>query len=244
MRYLLFLLLTFVLTAFIGWGTYQTARLLRAWKPDRNMLLLPAENALRIGLVLACLGLGLLSGLPAATLGWQLLNPAADLLIGLAAGVLLSLGLTGLARLARLASRPFGIAIYSPTVILNVLPRNRREWLLVALALAPSVALEELLFRSLLLGGLSPLLPAWLLVPGISALFGLMHLPQGWLGVAGTALAGIVFSLLFLGTGGLLAPLAAHYVADILQLVQAGQNREELARMESRSDRDTPLPNS
>jgi membrane protease YdiL (CAAX protease family) len=233
MRYVLFVTLTLGLTAFISWTTYHTARLLRGWHPDRNLLLLPPENALRMALVLVCLGLGLLSGLPAETLGWKPATPLVDVLIGLLMGVLLSLALTyGSQRaLAR-----WGDTIYSPIVILSVLPRNRREWVLVLLALVPVALLEELLFRSLLLGGLSPLLPAWLLVAGLAALFGILHLPQGWLGVVGTAAAGILFSGLFLWRASLLAPLTAHYVADALQLLQASRSKTELSRLQAPSE--------
>lgn len=85
-----------------------------------------------------------------------------------------------------------------------------------------------MLFRSLLLGGFSPLLPTWLLVAGLALLFGLMHLPQGKLGVFETALAGGVFSLLFLWRGSLVTPFVAHYVADVFQLVQAQDTHAEL----------------
>ena len=229
MYYPIFVTLTLVLTAFIGWATFQTDRLLRSWRPDRNLLLLPAENALRLLLVAASVALGLLSGLPLAVLGWTSAGPAGDIAVGLVAGALLSLALTAASRVA--LSR-WGQAIYWPLLILNVLPRSRLEWGLVLVALAPAVALEELLFRSLLIGGLSPLLPAWLLVIGVSLLFGLFHLPQGALGMAGTALAGAVLGLLFLWHGSLLAPLLAHYVADVLQLVQARRHQEMLAGLD------------
>jgi hypothetical protein len=234
MRYTLFVLLTLLLTAGIGWVTYQAARLLRVWRPDSNMLLAPAENALRLGLVLLCIGLGLLSGLPPAVLGWTWAGAGAAIAWGTIVGVLLSLALTGA---SMLALRRWGQAIYSPLVILNILPASRREWLLVLVALFPAVLLEELLFRSLLLGGLSPLAPAWLLAILVSLVFGFLHAPQGALGVAGTALAGLVFSWLFVWQGTLLAPLAAHYTANVLQLVQAGRNRDLLAAMQHSSVR-------
>lgn len=230
MRYALFVALTLLLTAFIGWGTYQTALLLRTWKPDRNLLLIPAENAVRLAMILAAIGLGMLSGLPPTTLGWASAEPAMDLAIGIVAGVLLSLSLTPL---SKMAVRRWGHAVYSPIVMLNVLPTSGRQWLLVSLALIPAVLLEELLFRSLLLGGLSPMLPVGVLAVGLSLVFGLLHLPQGKLGVLGTAAAGLVFSLLFIWRGTLLAPLAAHYAADVLQLVQASRSRAELTAMQS-----------
>lgn len=230
MRYILFVTLTLALTGFIGWSTYQTDRLLRQWQPDRNLLLLPAENALRVGLVALCLGLGWLSGLPPQTLGWASNAPLVDAGIGIGIGVGLSLVLTAV---STAAVRRWGRSIYSPAVMLNVLPANRLQWVGVLLALVLVAALEELLFRSLLLGGLSPVLPVWLLVPVLALVFGLMHLPQGRLGVAGTALAGLLFSLAFLWRSSLLVPLVAHYVADVLQLVQASRRRQELAGLMS-----------
>ena len=226
--YWLFVACTGTLTAFISWGTFQTSRLLRVWQPDRNLLLLPAENAARGVMVLACIGLGLLSGLPATVLGWTPADPPGDVLWGILVGAILALVL---AAGSSLAVRRWGRRVYSPTVILSVLPANRREWWLVLLALVPAVALEELLFRSLLLGGLSPILPQeWLLV-GLAAFFGLLHLPQGALGIGGTSLAGLGLGLLFIGRGSILAPLVAHYVANVIQLVLAGRSRAELAAL-------------
>ncbi|MCS6844271.1 MAG: CPBP family intramembrane metalloprotease [Caldilineales bacterium] len=229
MRYWLFVLLTLALAALIGWSTYQSARLLRRWKPDYNLLLSPAENLARVGLLLVGVGLGLLSGLPARALGWGWPPKAADLAAGAAVGVGLSLALTAA---SDRAIRRWGSAIYSPTVILNVLPTNPRQWALVLAALGPAVAVEELLFRSLLIGGLSPLAPTWLLAVGVSVYFGLLHLPQGRLGVVGTAVAGLALSALFIATGSLAAALTAHYAANVLQLVQAGRRREDLLALE------------
>ena len=103
----------------------------------------------------------------------------------------------------------------------NIMPRTRPEWLLVPAALGLAVLLEELLFRSLLLGGLSLTVPVPLLVVGFSAIFGLMHSPQGALGVVLTAVLGMWLSLLFVWSGGLILPLTAHYVINFLQLLKA-----------------------
>ena len=102
-----------------------------------------------------------------------------------------------------------------------IIPANRREWLLVLLALLPAAAVEELLFRSLPLGGLAGLIaPGWLLWP-LALCFGLLHWPQGGWGVVGTTLAAIAFSLLFLAMQSIWAPLAAHYVMNVAQMVLA-----------------------
>ncbi|MCB0152422.1 MAG: hypothetical protein KDE01_32800, partial [Caldilineaceae bacterium] len=57
-----------------------------------------------------------------------------------------------------------GTRLYSKTFSEMIIPRTQREFYFIAAALIPVVILEELLFRSLLIGGFSPLLPAWLLV--------------------------------------------------------------------------------
>jgi uncharacterized protein len=99
-----------------------------------------------------------------------------------------------------------------------IIPKSRREFLLVLLALIPVVLLEELLFRSLLLGGLSPLAPEIALLIGFGLVFGLFHSPQGIWGMIGAGLGGIIFGLLFLWQQSLLAPVVAHYVANAAQI--------------------------
>jgi membrane protease YdiL (CAAX protease family) len=83
-----------------------------------------------------------------------------------------------------------------------------------------------MLFRSLLLGGLQPIAPAALLLVLSSVLFGVLHLPQGAWGIAGAALAGALLGALFLVSGSILAPAAAHYVTNMAQIVQAKRDRE------------------
>jgi membrane protease YdiL (CAAX protease family) len=124
-----------------------------------------------------------------------------------------------------LAVRIFGKKIYSPVVVLAVLPRSGREWLVLPFALALSVLLEELLFRSLLLGGFGTIAPAAALAVVWSILFGLMHLPQGVLGMIVAGALGLLLSALFLATASLVAPLAAHYVINLLQLSLASLDK-------------------
>jgi membrane protease YdiL (CAAX protease family) len=156
-----------------------------------------------------------------------------DVLLGLAIGVLIQVPLNLAASwiiqmdaLARWRTR-----LYDPTVILNVLPRNRRQWVTVLLAFVSTVVLEELLFRSLLVGGLSTAAPALLLAAGFSLVFGLVHWPQGVLGVVATTVAGFVLTVLFLVRGSLLPPLVAHYAVNVLQVALASRQREALERM-------------
>lgn len=214
-RYLAFILLLFLITGALGYGTYSTAQLLRTWKPDRNLLLIPAENGMKIGLILICLALGLLSGLPLDEFGWQFPNMARQTLIGGAWGF-------GLAIFFYLSTKWFSLQkndrLYSTVIIDAVIPHSIGEAILVALAMVLVVIVEELLFRSLLIGGLLPLLSAPTLLLGTSILFGLLHSPQGWWGIFGAAVVGMLFGALFLYYKSLGVPLVAHYVANMAQI--------------------------
>jgi membrane protease YdiL (CAAX protease family) len=214
-NYLLFVILTLGLTLFLGYGTYATARLLRVWRPEQNLLLMPTENFVRVVMLLFCVALGYLSGIEAAQLGWQWPQPALQLLIGVVTGLATALFFY---YSTRQIVRHSGARFYSPAVMHYIIPKSRREFLLVLLALIPVVLLEELLFRSLLLGGLSPLAPEIALLIGFGLVFGLFHSPQGIWGMIGAGLGGIIFGLLFLWQQSLLAPVVAHYVANAAQI--------------------------
>ena len=210
----------------VGYGVYATHRLLRTWQPDHNVLLTAGENILRLVLIVFCVLLGLISGLRAKTSsGWRFSAGNATTSIGLASGCLLALFFYGATQWVIQRS---GQRFYSSVVIKAIVPAERTGLLLVSLAMLPIVALEELLFRSLLVGGLTPLLPASFLVIATSLLFGLLHLPQGLWGITGATLAGLLFGLLFIEQGSLLAPFIAHYVANIVQVGQAMRLRDQL----------------
>lgn len=218
-RYFLFLAGSLALSAGLAWATLQSARLLRTWTPPFNPLLQREDLILRLILCGVCVGLGLLSGAPPEVLGWRPVTPGRDLAIGGAVGL-------GLAALFYFSTRWLtarsGGRFYSTVVVDLIAPHSRRELALVALALIPSVLLEELLFRSLWIGGMGMALSVLWLALASSALFGLMHSPQGVWGVTGAALASLLFAGLFLWAGSLLLPLAAHYVANVVQLAVAG----------------------
>ncbi|MEZ4658479.1 MAG: CPBP family intramembrane glutamic endopeptidase [Caldilineaceae bacterium] len=219
LRYQIFVLLTCLLIAFLGYGTYSTAKLLRTWRPDRNLILLPAENVLRILLLPVCVGLGVLSQLPYVQLGWHIDQSPAQVAIESSVGIILGCAVAFLFYLStRWLMATNGARYYSTVLIEAVLPRNRRELGLVFLAMLPIVLLEELLFRSLLIGGLAPLVPVPVLLIGMGILFGAMHSPQGAWGMTGAGLAGVLFGGLFLWFGSLLAPIVAHYVANMVQI--------------------------
>ncbi|MBI1295360.1 CPBP family intramembrane metalloprotease [bacterium] len=217
-HYQLFVILVIGLVLFIGYGTYATAKLLKRWQPDQNLLLMPAENAVRFVLILFCVGLGYLSHLDPAQLGWHLGAVTRQIWVGIFTGLGMAYLFT---YLTRLIVKNTGERFYSSSVIGYILPRSDEEFWWVLLALVPVVLLEELLFRSLLLGGLSPLAPSWVLLLVFGVVFGLLHSPQGRWGMVGTALGGMVFGVLFLWHQSLLAPLLAHYVANAVQIVLA-----------------------
>ena len=231
-RYAIFLLFTLALTGFLGYATFATARLLRTWRPEENLLLLPQENALRVLLVLACVGLGLLSGVDSARLGWQWINWQADATLGLGIGLALA---AGFYVTTRLLLRLGGGRFYSPSILEILLPRDAREFWLVLLAFVPAVLVEELLFRSLLIGGLSPLVSPLLLTIGTGVVFGLLHSPQGIWGMAGAGLAGVIFGLLFVNTGSFVAPVVAHYIANSAQIglaLERGEGKRQRGKAE------------
>jgi membrane protease YdiL (CAAX protease family) len=215
---LLFLAGLVLLLTLVAVSTVRTGRLLRTWTPPFNPLLSLPENALRLGLIAAGVGLGIVFGPGPAALGWQTTHLGRDLVVGAILGVVMA-GFFVIA--GKAAVNRWGPEVYDDRVLRCILPASRRELPGVALALLPAAALEELLFRSLPLGGLTWLIaPQWLTWP-LALFFGLLHWPQGGWGVAGATLAAIMFSLLFLATGSIWPPLAAHYVMNMLQVAVA-----------------------
>lgn len=214
-----------LLTLGLGWVTYQSNLLLKKFQPSFNLLLSPPELAVRLLLVGLCIFLAWLSGLPADQLGLIVRQPIRSIALGASIGVVIQLGLY---LVTWWAVNHYGRQIYSPTVVRNILPRHPIEWPLVCLAFIPAVTMEELLFRTLWLGAFSGTIPILGLVLGTSVIFGLMHQPQGLLGVILTGSINIVFCFLFIWTGELLIPLIAHYTLNILQLVVASFQQDWL----------------
>lgn len=218
-------LATVLLTLLLAWITYRSHLILKEFQPPFNLLLSPPESLARLLLVGLCLGLAWFSGLPARQFGLLSPQPLQSIGVGLVLGLIVQVAVHGL---TSWAIARFGRKIYSPVVIRNILPRRPSEWFWVALAFIPAVAMEELLFRSLWLGLFQGLIPLPLLIGVASLLFGLMHQPQGLLGVMTAGGLNILLCLLFIGTGELLPPLLAHYVINLLQVVAASRQREWL----------------
>ena len=216
---------TLLLLALICWSTFRSAVYLRAIPSSFNLRLLPAENAVRLFLIAVCIWLAQTSEQPYIRFGWSLAEPVRDLFLGCAIGIPVALILPNL---TQFAIARFGLHIYSPIVIRSILPRNPGEGLLVPLALVGAVLLEELLFRALLLGGFAFFAPPLVLAVLWSILFGVVHLPQGLLGIVVAALLGLLLSVLFLATASLLAPFVAHYTINLVQIFRASRDKSWL----------------
>lgn len=214
-----------LLTILLAWLTYRSHVLLKAFQPPFNLLLSPSESIARLVLVGLCLALAWLSGLPASQLGLSSAQPLQTIGLGLVIGLVSQVIVNGL---TFWAIRRFGRNIYSPLVIRNILPRRPMEWFWLTLAFWPAVAMEELLFRSLWLGVFQDLAPLPFLIIGTSIVFGLMHQPQGVLGMLIAGLLNIFLGLLFVWSGELLLPLLVHYLINLLQVLVASRQREWL----------------
>jgi hypothetical protein len=218
LAYATFVTLTLLLVAFVGYGTYRAAQILPNWPLDQNPLLHPAEIALRLVLILLCIGLGYLSGQSWAMLGWQTPDALTQVAWGALWGLTIALVYIVATRWIMATS---GGRYYTPTVVRVIVPRSRQQMVAVTVAMVSVVLLEELLFRSLLLGGLSPLFPMWLLLTAGGVIFGLMHSPQGWWGMVAIAIGGVLLGYMFFRAHSLLMPMIAHYVANMVQIAYA-----------------------
>jgi CAAX protease family protein len=169
-------------------------------------------------------------GIPAARLGLAIPRPQLTMVASL---VLAALFLASqLASLRRLVAQPAEIQGIVPQLALKIFPQDNLERL-IFFALVSTVALcEELIYRGFvqlicesMFGGL--------IVAGIigsAAMFALAHLYQGRRGLVTTSIVGLLFSTIRALTGSLLAPMVAHFVADLtVGLVAPGRLRTALA---------------
>lgn len=213
------------LTIGLAWATWRSHQLLKEYQPDINLLLSIPELLARLGLVGVWFLLAWFSGMSAARLGLHLENFLAYLGWGLVIGVV-TISLINL--MTGWAIKRFGRGIYSPLVIINILPQRPLEWVLSLPAMLVAVTMEELLFRSLWLGVFAPVVAPMLLVLITSIIFGAMHSPQGSLGMIVAGGMNILLSLLFLWSSSLILPLTVHFTINLLQLVVGHYQRDWL----------------
>ncbi len=214
---ILFSLGMLVMLGFVSYATFRTSDVLKTWTPEENLLLIPSENIVRLVMIALCIGLGLVSPVVPKALGWIPADPLGDIGIGIVVGISISV-----------VTAPLTVWVirhhpewYSDIVLRSIQPRTRREWPLVILALLSAVLVEELLFRSLLLGSFSPYVNILYFAIAASILFGLLHYPQGEYGVVIVTVAALILSALFLWRESLLVIVVAHWVTNIGQLIQA-----------------------
>lgn len=101
-------------------------------------------------------------------------------------------------------------------------PDGPAGWVTLLVVVLPLVALaEELLFRGVLIGGLTSGFgfPVWALAVGSSLTFGLGHGLQGQAGIAVTAGLGFALAAGFVLTDSLTVVVVAHYVVNALEFV-------------------------
>jgi len=131
-------------------------------------------------------------------------------------------GMVGGAALAAvMAQRGAGKA--SPLQVGDIdalMPRNGAESLWAAVISLNAGVSEELFFR-LTLPLLLALLTGNLVVAFAvaAAVFGFVHIYQGWTGVLATGFLGLALSALYLASGSLIAAMAAHAILDLFGLV-------------------------
>lgn len=217
-----FILGSLALTAVLGVLALATARWLRQWRPDINLLVHPAQIGAYGLVVLLCLGLMGISGLPAARFGLRSADWKLDAALGVGIGLTLPAPLNGL---LRLCVRRWGPRIYSPALMRAILPRSKREWFLIPWAFCLTALGEEFLFRAIWVGGFSHWLPAVIPVLVSSAVFGVTHLAQGRLGVIVAGALALLFAGLFLWRQSILPCFLAHYFINLGQVWHAGRQR-------------------
>ncbi len=136
-----------------------------------------------------------------------------------------SVGLTaagmGIIVVFRAVGRRFGVV--ESALLRDLLPQTRREQgVFTVLSFAAGTG-EELAYRGYSIPMLLPLIGTGWAVAITTAVFGLMHGYQGWVGIIRTALMGGVLAGGFLAAGSLWPPIAAHVAIDLLAGIVFGE---------------------
>jgi membrane protease YdiL (CAAX protease family) len=114
--------------------------------------------------------------------------------------------------------------IRETTLLARLIPVTRREkGVFVLLSLSAGLG-EELAYRGFLVPVLSPLLGgAWPAAVLASAVFGLLHAYQGWIGVFRTGILGFILALSMVLSGTLWPAILAHAILDVMAGVVLGR---------------------
>lgn len=209
---------TVVLTVALTYMTAATARVLRRGPLPYNPLLHPLEVLFRFGLLAVCLVLLWWSGFSPAQFGFVRFSIPRDLFLGAGLGIVLVWGVN-LFSVLLLSDTSAGF--YSKHALFSMRPTSAAEMVLTALATLPAAALEELLFRSMWIGGFSVWLSVPALIVAIAILFGVMHVAQGLWGILVTGIVGVLFGMLFVWSGSFWLILVTHWVMNLNQFILA-----------------------
>lgn len=151
----------------------------------------------------------------ASTLGLALPNPLLVATLSLAMSVLV-LG-SQLLSLRRLQLEPAETRGILPELALKLFPQDHSERLVFFAVVVTVSICEELIFRGFAQRILQEALGGSVLVGifGSAVLFAVAHLYQGRRGLLATLVVGVLFASVRSWTGSLVAPMAAHFTADL-----------------------------
>ena len=150
-----------------------------------------------------------------AGLGLAIPRPGLTVIVtGLLAALVLA---NQLASLRRIATHPETVQGILPQIALRIFPQDSIERLAFFGVVLTVAICEELIYR----GFVQRVFGDWsgdavlAAIAGSAAMFALAHLYQGARGILTTLVVGILFASIRAWTGSLLAPLVAHFIADI-----------------------------
>ncbi len=101
--------------------------------------------------------------------------------------------------------------------LVQFLPATEKDFQYFAGLSITAGIVEELVYRGFLLWYMTLYMPIWAAVLLSSAVFGLGHGYQGVTGVAKIFVVGTAFAVLYIASGSIWLPIAAHIVVDLLQ---------------------------
>lgn len=115
-------------------------------------------------------------------------------------------------------------SVYLEHVVARLPFGNGTGWATILPLLAISLILEELTYRTLIQGRLTPYVGASLAIVITSILFGFAHLAQGpswivFLDIGMIVLDSIMFGIIFKRSGNLVVTWLAHFIGDVLGLL-------------------------
>lgn len=154
-------------------------------------------------------------GVRAAELGLALPKPVETFAAAVVlAGVILANQIVSLRRIAR---APYDAEAIVPQLARKVFPQDSLERLAFFALVATVAVCEEIIYRGFVQQVFENALGGYVVagVVGSAVMFALAHLYQGRRGLVSTFAVGLLFSIVRAWTGSLLAPIAAHFAADL-----------------------------